>query len=326
MPGEELPLALFIEAARMARPLDGLDEAAFAAERSVVQNERRQRVDNVPYGNLDDLALYLLFHEHPYRTPTVGFAADLARATLADARSFATTFYRPNNATLVVTGGFDAKRATALIKELFGAIPAAALPMPDRLPLPKRSGKDEVYRVLETGVDAPAIAIAWLVPPAGTRGWHEMVLAAQLFGPETKHTLGDSVRKLEADVVSLNAVSALLIHIELAPGAGVSAALARVDEELDTFAGTSADLRLGAAKSHIIAQQTLNLEQLDGRAKALQTYVARYGHPDSVQYELHEFSDVTRSSLADAVSSFRKTRVVVEARPDPSAPKAGRWP
>ena len=71
-PPKSCPLALFIEAARMARPLDGVDEPVFAARTHVVRNERRQRVDNVPYGNIDDIAIYLLFDGHAYGRPTVG--------------------------------------------------------------------------------------------------------------------------------------------------------------------------------------------------------------------------------------------------------------
>lgn len=127
VPSEALPIALFIEAARMARPLDGVDEEAFAMERSVVRNERRERIDNAPYGALDSAALYLLFEGSSYGLPTVGLPRDLERITLADARRFVSAYYRPNNATLVIAGGFDPRRVTALVHELFDAIPAAPL-------------------------------------------------------------------------------------------------------------------------------------------------------------------------------------------------------
>lgn len=326
VPSEELPTALFVEAARMARPLDGVDDAAFAAERAVVLNERRQRIDNVPYANLEPLAKYVLLEHEPYGTPTVGFADELQRLRLVDAERFVATYYRPNNATLVVAGGFEPRRAAALIHELFDAIPGGPIP-----PAPEAylAIAERQLRVqMQTGVDAPGVVIAWLGPPAGARGWHELVLASKVLGGWTKYWLRDSLHHIWAGVDSMDSASILFVHAELARGASTEMVVKRLEREIEQIMDPSFDIRLGAAKSHAIASQMLDLENILGRADALQTFVARYDDPNSIQAELHDLSAVRRTDLVDAVDRFlrRGKRVVVEAVPNKSAARAGDWP
>ncbi len=325
VPAEALPVALFIEAARMARPLDGVDEAAFAIERNVVRNERRERIENVPYGNLDGLALFLLFEGSSYGTPTIGLAQELDRLTLEHARRFVSAWYRPNNATLVVAGGFDPLRVTALIHELFDAIPAARIANVGVVPDP--TSQENVRWVTEAGVDAPAVALAWGIPAPGQRGWHEMVLAEECFPSAIKHRFGAAARRIRADVIPRDEQSVFLVHAELAPNATASAFVDAVESELREMSREHFASVLGSEKSRVIAQRTLDLEQIDERARVLQAFVARYDRADSIQAELHAFSMVTQSDFAQAIDQYllRGRRITVEALPKPGAPRAGSW-
>ncbi len=327
VPSEELPLALFIEAFRMARPLDGVDEPVFAAETHVVRNERRQRVDNVPYGNLDAIATYLLLDGHAYGRPTVGFAEDLERLTLADAQKFVAQYYRPNNATLVIAGGFEPRRATALVHELFDAIPGAPIPAAKAVQW-SSLGRKPVHTTMATGAEAPAVALGWIVPAAGALGWHEMVLTAEMFGGWTKYRMGDKVRRIWTEVSSMEQLSVFMVCAELDAGASPDELIDTIDREIEWLADSGADVRLGGEKSRLLARRTLALEDIEHRAGILQTYVARYGNPDSIQAELHEFSVVSRRDIANSVERFlrRGRRVRVDAVPRPGAPKAGTWP
>ena len=326
VPSEELSTALFVEAARMARPLDGVDEAAFAAERAVVLNERRQRIDNVPYANLEPLAKFILLERGPYGTPTIGFANELERLRLVDAERFVASYYRPNNATLVVAGGFEPRRASALIHELFDAIPGGPIQPPPEASLGKTQRRLRVQ--MQTGVDAPGVVIAWLGPPAGARGWHELVLASEVLGGWTKYSMRDSLHRIRASIDSMDSSSILFVHAELARGASTEMVVRRLEQEIDQIMDPGFDIGLGAAKSHVIASQTLELENILGRADALQTFVARYDDPNSIQAELHELSALRRADLGDAVDRFLRhgKRVVVEAVPNTLAARAGDWP
>jgi zinc protease len=127
-PSRYLARVLWLEADRMGS-LD-VNEANFLSEREVVKEERRMRIDNQPYGRVIEDLYAAAFTVHPYRHITLGSMADLDKATLEDVRRFYRTYYRPNNATLVIVGDFPTTQALAWAKEYFGGIPASPEPIP----------------------------------------------------------------------------------------------------------------------------------------------------------------------------------------------------
>src|SRR5215218_2082286 len=120
-PAQYLPLVLWLEADRMASLR--IEEKVFQTEREVVKEERRMRVENQPYGRLNEIIYDQAFTIHPYKHPTIGSMKDLEAASIADVREFFRTFYVPANATLVLVGDFDSKEAQALAEQYFGRIP-----------------------------------------------------------------------------------------------------------------------------------------------------------------------------------------------------------
>src|SRR5215217_2497696 len=132
MPAQYPPLALWLEADRMATLR--ADEAAFRREREVVKEERRMRVENQPYGRLNEIIYDHAFTTHPYRHPTIGSMADLEAASIADVREFHETFYVPENATVTIVGDFDAAQAAQLVTQYFARVPKAAKPVPRDIP------------------------------------------------------------------------------------------------------------------------------------------------------------------------------------------------
>ena len=109
VPAQYLPLVLWLEADRMASLR--IDEKVFKTEREVVKEERRMRVENQPYGRLNEIIYDQAFTVHPYKHPTIGSMKDLEAASIDDVRDFFRTYYVPNNATLVLVGDFDTKEA-----------------------------------------------------------------------------------------------------------------------------------------------------------------------------------------------------------------------
>src|SRR5687768_5076312 len=105
VPSNHLERILWAEAERMANL--NVDEANFRSERAVVEEEFRQGVLANPYGRLFNALPEQGFEVHPYRRPVIGSIEDLEAATLADVRAFHATFYRPDNAVLIVAGDFD---------------------------------------------------------------------------------------------------------------------------------------------------------------------------------------------------------------------------
>src|SRR5829696_4980386 len=112
LPAHYLPLALWLEADRMATLR--VDDAAFRREREVVKEERRMRIENQPYGRLSEIIYDNTFTTHPYKHPTIGSMRDLEAASVNDVRDFFRTYYVPNNATLVLVGDFVTRDAQEL--------------------------------------------------------------------------------------------------------------------------------------------------------------------------------------------------------------------
>src|SRR5262245_50765802 len=108
VPSNQLELALWIESDRMGYLLDTVDEKAFANQQDVVRNERRQSVENRPYGNAEEVLVHMLYPQgHPYYASVIGSHADIQAARLDDAKQFFKRYYAPNNASLAIVGDID---------------------------------------------------------------------------------------------------------------------------------------------------------------------------------------------------------------------------
>jgi zinc protease len=127
-PSNALARVMWLEADRMG----GLQitEEHFESEREVVEEERRLRVDNEPYGRVIEDLYAAAFTVHPYKHTTIGSMADLDKATLADVQEFFHTYYRPDNCTMILVGDFSADGAVEMAEKYFGSIPKPAAPVP----------------------------------------------------------------------------------------------------------------------------------------------------------------------------------------------------
>src|SRR4051812_47441960 len=131
-PAQYLPMMLWLEADRMATLR--INNETFVSEREVVKEERRLRVDNQPYGRLNEVIYDQVFTTHPYKHVPIGSMVDLDAATVDDVRDFYETFYVPENATLTIVGDIDSAQALALVTQYLGRVPKAARPVPRDTP------------------------------------------------------------------------------------------------------------------------------------------------------------------------------------------------
>jgi zinc protease len=156
-PAQYLPLVLWLEADRMASLR--IEEKVFRTEREVVKEERRMRVENQPYGRLNEIIYDQAFTTHPYKHPTIGSMHDLEAASVDDVRDFFRTYYVPENATLVLVGDFDIKEAVGLVTQYLGRVPKASRPVPRDIPKEPPQAKER--RVpLEENWPLPAVVVA----------------------------------------------------------------------------------------------------------------------------------------------------------------------
>jgi zinc protease len=185
VPSNYLESALWMEADRMGWLLDTLDIAKLNAQRDIVKNERRQRVDNQPYGRVGEIYSAAMYpKDHPYSWSVIGSMTDLSAASEEDVKAFFRLYYAPNNATIAVVGDFDPAQAKAWVTKYFGDVPQGKPVQRPSVPLGKLdSDKRLVY---EDRVQVPRLYIQW--PTVGVKHDDDRVLdvvGAILSGPRT---------------------------------------------------------------------------------------------------------------------------------------------
>jgi zinc protease len=157
VPAQYLPLVLWLEADRMAS-LD-VSDAKFKTEREVVKEERRMRYENQPFGRLPEIIFDKAFKTHPYKHQTIGSMQDLESAAIADVRAFHSTYYVPNNATLVLVGDFDTKEARAQVEQYLGKVPRGK-DVPRDIPKEPAHTTEERFTVTESW-PLPAVVVSY---------------------------------------------------------------------------------------------------------------------------------------------------------------------
>jgi zinc protease len=177
VPAQYLPLVLWLEADRMATLR--IDRETFTNEREVVKEERRMRVDNQPYGNLNELLYDQTFTTHPYKHPTIGSMTDLEAASVEDVRDFYQTYYVPENATLVLVGDFDAAQARQLVETYMGRVPKAAHAVPRDIPAEPPQAKERRVTLREPW-PLPAVIVAYHVTYDGNPDSYPLHIASKI--------------------------------------------------------------------------------------------------------------------------------------------------
>jgi len=164
VPSNYLRTLLWAEAERLSSL--NVDEPNFKSERAVVEEEYRQSVLANPYGKLFNAIDSNSYTAHPYRRPTIGSIEELEAATLPDVIAFHRTYYRPDNATLIVAGDFDPKQLDAWVDQYFGWIPKPATPIPRVTVTEPRRPRNRRVTITADTAPLPAVALSWLIPPA----------------------------------------------------------------------------------------------------------------------------------------------------------------
>src|SRR5258705_433632 len=179
VPSNQLELALWLESDRMGFLLDRITAASFANQQDVVRNERRQSVENAPYGLVEEELYHQLFPKtHPYYASVIGSHEDIQNAKVDDVKEFFRRYYVPNNATLVIAGDIDKVKAKALITKYFGSVPRGqVVPRVEasRPPIPS-----ERRSTVTDEVELPRVFMGWITSPAFKAGDAEGGIAADI--------------------------------------------------------------------------------------------------------------------------------------------------
>src|SRR5215471_18732561 len=177
VPAQYLPLSLWLEADRMATLR--IDKDTFANERDVVKEERRMRVDNQPYGRLNEIIYDQAFTVHPYKHATIGSMEDLEAASVDDVRDFYKTFYVPANATLVIVGDFEPAQALTMVNNYLGRVPKSDRVVPRDIPQEPPQTKEKRVTLQEPW-PLPAVVVAYHVTKDGNPDSYPLHIAAKV--------------------------------------------------------------------------------------------------------------------------------------------------
>jgi zinc protease len=309
VPSNYLETLIWAEADR----LSGLnvDDANFKSERDVVKEEFRQSVLSPPYGRF----LYLLqeksFVEHPYKRPGIGSIEDLDAASLKDVQDFHSTFYRPDNATLVVVGDFDPKQLDTWIDKYFASIAKPDRPLPRvQVKEPPRKGES---RVTEYGSnDLPAVGLTYLTPRQADPDSSVLRVADALLSTGESSRLYNALvytQQLAAEVDAtadvLEDVSLFYITAILSEGKkpeDVEKSLLAEIKKLQDVPVSAAEL--DKAKNQIITDQLRERETSNGKAQALGEAAVLLGDPNRVNTDLDKLQAVTAADVQRVMKKY----------------------
>lgn len=200
-PSNYLERVLWLEADRMGS-LD-VDEANFKSEREVVKEERRVRVENQPYGYLQEDLRAAAFTVHGYHHTPIGSIEDLNKATIEDVREFHDTYYKPNNATLVVVGDFNSDQALSWVNKYFAGIPPSAKPIPRLNAQEPPQTEERMVKKSYSNTPLPAIVIGYKIPALYAPDSYPLNLAANILaGGESSRLYQTLVYKQQIAVQS----------------------------------------------------------------------------------------------------------------------------
>jgi len=310
VPSNQLELALWLEADRMGTLLETVDQVKLDNQREVVKNERRQGVDNQPYGTwVERVQAELYPTTHPYNHSVIGSMTDLSAASLEDVRSFFKTYYAPNNAVLVVAGDIDVPSAKALVRKHFAAIPRGpAVPKLANMSVPTTIGSEKRFVVNDPLAPAPAVFVAYRVPSAKDKRGPAIELLGSVVGSGRSSRLYDAlVRKQQVatNVGGFNfgfvdGADMLVFTATGKPGASADSLEKALLGELATLGGnfTQAELdRVRAQERFSFVNGLQTTGGFGGRADRLAEGWTYYRDANYVNKVLGEYDRVTLADL-----------------------------
>jgi predicted Zn-dependent peptidase len=328
VPAQYLPLVLWLEADRMASLR--ISEATFTNEREVVKEERRMRVDNQPYGRLNEIIYDHAFKVHPYKHSTIGSMADLEAASIADVRDFYATYYVPENATLTLVGDFDTAQAKQLVQQYFGRIPKAAKPVPRDIP--REPPQTEERRLtLEQPWPLPAVVVAHHITFDGHPDSYPLHIAAKVLSDgQSSRIYKKLVYEQQVAVAAFGAAN-LIEHPNLfyavaivQPGRKPEEALNALIEELEQMKREPiSEHELQRTKNQFARDYLLGRDSNQQKALHLAHAAVMHNDVTTADGEFDIFQSITAEQVQKVANTYftKENRLVLTIMPSGGGPR-----
>ncbi|MCC7033177.1 MAG: insulinase family protein [Acidobacteria bacterium] len=322
VPSQFLPLVLWMEADRMATLR--IDEDTFVREREVVKEERRMRVENQPYGRLNEIIYEQAFTQHPYRHPVIGSMDDLNAATIDDVRDFYATYYVPSNVTVVLSGDFDMDQAVGLVNQYLGRVPKAGQPVPRDIPR-EPPQTQERRAVVEDAVPLPAVVVAHHITYDGHPDAYPLHIAAKVLSDGQSSRIYRTLVYESGLALTAFGQADLIEHPNLFyavaivnPGQTPAAVEKALIAELDRMKADGVTPReLQRSKNQFARDYILGRETVQQKATHLAHAEVLHADITTADGEFDIFQNITQADVQRVAKTYFRpeTRVVIHVMP-----------
>lgn len=311
LPSNQLALGLYLESERMLHLK--IDSVGVETQRKVVKEERKQRLDNQPYGKIWEITFKDAYRTSPYRWMPIGSAQYIDKASIDEFRNFYKTYYVPQNAVISIAGDIQIDKAKELIKKYFSEIPRGTKEIyrPD---VKETSQTAEVIDTAYDNIQLPAIVEAYHIPEVGAEDYYPIrMLTTLLSGGRSSRlykTLVDSTQK----AVYVGAFPAALED----PGLFISLAIANQGVDSDELKKLI-DGEIDKVKNKLISDEEMqklkNQVETDyvnqnatdaGIAENLAYYYTIYGNTGAINTELNKLMNVTKKDIKRVADKYLK--------------------
>lgn len=329
IPSNMLERTLYMEADRMGNLLAAMDQSKLDNQRDVVKNERRQRVDNVPYGAMSEMQLEAMYPVgHPYRWDVIGSMADLSAASLEDVKSFFRTYYVPNNTVMAISGDFDEKQTKAWIEKYFGKMKTGQPIVRPNVPEPQLSSI--VRKTYEDPfANASRIQLTWASIPQFTPDEAPLDILASILSSGRGSRLQSNLvykNELVANVNANNSTSEIAGLFQISATARLGKTLDEIESAINTEVerikneGPTTD-EVARSITQREAQAIYGLQTAFGKGSALANYAGYLGQPNYFQANLDRYRKVTADDVKRVANKYLiANHLVLTAVPSKTPP------
>jgi len=326
VPKNSLELALFLESDRTGYLLDTMTPKTVDAQRDVVKNERRQSVENRPYGTAQVVLGELLYPEgHPYHWPVIGYMDDLTAASYEDVVNFFKKYYTPANTSLVIAGDIDTAETKRLVEKWFSDVKAA--PAPEPLAAPPAMLTSVTKKTITDKVQLPRIYLGWLTPKHFAPGDAALDAAADVLAGGKNSRL---YKRLVYDLQIAQSVNAFQASADLSssfqiiatprPGHTIDELQKVIDEEVKKLQTDPPSAReMERSMNQREASFYNGLEKMGsfgGLADQMNAYYTETGDPNGFEKDLARYRALKADDIRAAARQFlpldKRVELIVE--------------
>lgn len=314
VPSDALEKMIWAEADKLGYFINTVTPAVVAKEIQVVKNEKRQSVDNAPYGFTYPVVTEAMYPaDHPYSWPVIGSSADLDAATIEDVHAFYRRWYTPNNATLVLAGDIDTVQAREWVQKYFGEIPRGA---EADAPSPRPAGLTATKRLMhEDGfAELPELSLVWPTVEEASPDVQALNVLLALLTDGKEAPLNEVLvdeKKLTARVGAFNDAGQIAgsawLTVRAFDGVDLDAVRAALDEGFARFEADGVDeAALGRIKTMSEAGVYGGLASVLSKSQSLATNDAVVGDPNFVDVQLERLRAVTADDVMRVYQTYIK--------------------